>query len=120
MLAESGACQVVLLNDLGYSYYPLPLCLRVGSLQQSPSTLDFISLAGAYRGGIIPQAPHSFEIKTANANFLWEGVREGYLFLKKRYPSLKPSQRKFYIASEQLEELQCLPIALPSARRCRV
>ena len=30
----------------------LPLCLRVGSLQQSPPTLDFISLAGAYQGGI--------------------------------------------------------------------
>ena len=31
---------------------PLPLCLRFGSLQQFPSTLDFIRLAGAYRGGI--------------------------------------------------------------------
>ena len=32
-----------------------------------------------------------------------------------------PVQKKgVYIASEQLEELQCLPIALPSARRCRV
>ena len=40
------------LNDLAYFYYPLPLCLRVGSLQQFPSTLDFISLASAYRGGI--------------------------------------------------------------------
>jgi hypothetical protein len=40
------------LYDLTSFYYPLPLCLRVGSLQQSPSTLDFISLAGAYRGGI--------------------------------------------------------------------
>ena len=40
------------LNDLTFFYYPLPLCLRVGSLQQFPSTLDFIRLAGAYRGGI--------------------------------------------------------------------
>ena len=40
------------LNDLAYFYYPLPLCLRVGSLQQSLPTLDFISLASAYRGGI--------------------------------------------------------------------
>ena len=32
-----------------------------------------------------------------------------------------PVQKKgVYIASEQLEELQCLPIALPIARRCRV
>jgi hypothetical protein len=40
------------LNDLTYFYYPLPLCLRVGSLQQFPPTLDVISLAGAYQGGI--------------------------------------------------------------------
>ena len=38
-------------------------------------------------------------------------IREGYLFFEKRYPSLTPSQRKFFIASEQLEELQYLPIA---------
>ena len=30
----------------------LLLCLRVGSLQQFPSTLDVISLASAYQGGI--------------------------------------------------------------------
>ena len=30
-----------------------------------------------------PFKPHS-----ANANFLWVGLREGYLFSKKRYPSL--------------------------------
>ena len=47
-------------------------------------------------------------------------IREGCLFFEKRHPSLTPSQRKFFIASEQLEELQCLPIALPIARRCRV
>ena len=40
------------LNDLAYFYYPLPLCLRIGSLPQSPPTLDSIDLAGAYRGGI--------------------------------------------------------------------
>ena len=38
-------------------------------------------------------------------------IREGCLFFEKRHPSLTPSQRKFFIASEQLEELQCLPIA---------
>ena len=43
------------------------------------------------------------------------GVDKGGVSLfKKRYPSLTPSQRKFHIASEQLEELQCLPIALPA------
>ena len=31
-----------------------------------------------------------------------------------------PQEKGFHIASEQLEELQCLPIALPIARRCRV
>ncbi len=40
------------LNDLTFFYYPLPLFLRVGSLPQSPSTLDSIDLAGAYQGGI--------------------------------------------------------------------
>ena len=34
------------------------------------------------------QAPQLFEQLACNVNFLWEGVREGYLFLKKRYPSL--------------------------------
>ena len=43
---------MLLQDDLVYSYYPLPLCLRVGSLTQFPPTLDSISLAGAYRGGI--------------------------------------------------------------------
>ena len=41
------------------------------------------------------QAPQLFEQLACNVNFLLEGVREGYLFLKKRYPSLTPSQRKF-------------------------
>ena len=36
----------------GLLLFSLPLCLRFVSLQQSPSTLDFIRLAGAYRGGI--------------------------------------------------------------------
>ena len=38
-------------------------------------------------------------------------IRERCLFFEKRHPSLTPSQRKFFIASEQLKELQCLPIA---------
>ena len=36
----------------------------------------------------IAQRVQPFKLQTRNANFLWEGVREGYLFLKKRYPSL--------------------------------
>ena len=35
-------------------------------------------------------------------------IREGCLFFEKRHPSLTPSQRKFFIASEQLEELHAL------------
>ena len=34
------------------------------------------------------QAPQLFELLACNVNFLWEGAREGYLFSKKRYPSL--------------------------------
>ena len=42
------------------------------------------------------------------------------LFHKRECPLLIPQEKGFHIASEQLEELQCLPIALPIARRCRV
>ena len=43
------------------------------------------------------------------------------IFFPEKENGRRPSKRKaFYIASEQLEELQCLPIALPIARRCRV
>ena len=34
------------------------------------------------------QRVQPFTPQTANANFLWVGLREGYLFFKKRYPSL--------------------------------
>ena len=44
---------------------------------------------------LIAQRVQLFKLQARNVNFLWEGVREGYLFLKKRYPSLTPSQRKF-------------------------
>jgi hypothetical protein len=40
-------------------------------------------------------------------------VKGGILFCKKEYPLWNP-KRKAFIASEQLEELQCLPIALPA------
>ena len=42
------------------------------------------------------------------------------IFFPEKENGRRPSKRKaFPIASEQLEELQCLPIALPCARRCR-
>ena len=34
------------------------------------------------------QALQLFKLPACNGNFLWEGEREGYLFSKKRYPSL--------------------------------
>ena len=37
---------------------------------------------------LIRQAPQLFEQLACNGNFLWEGVRVGYLFFEKRYPSL--------------------------------
>ena len=43
------------------------------------------------------------------------------IFFPEKENGRRPSKRKaFPIASEQLEELQCLPIALPIARLCRV
>ena len=46
-------------------------------------------------------------------------IKGDILFRKREYPLWNP-KRKASIASEQLEELQCLPIALPIARLCRV
>ena len=46
--------------------------------------------------------------------------RGPFSFVKENGPLLIPQEKGFAIASEQLEELQCLPIALPIARRCRV
>ena len=43
------------------------------------------------------------------------------IFFPEKENGHRPSKRKaFPIASEQLEELQCLPIALPIARQSRV
>ena len=51
---------------------------------------------------------------------LRRAVKGGHSLSQKRVSPFKSPERKVYIASEQLEELQCLPIALPIARRCRV
>ena len=48
------------------------------------------------------------------------GQRGIFSFTKENIPLLIPQEKGFPIASEQVEELQCLPIALPIARRCRV
>jgi len=48
------------------------------------------------------------------------GSKGDILFHEREYPPFDPPRERFDIASEQLEELQCLPIALPIARRCRV
>ena len=56
-LKSCAACGVIVLAvfvsiRFGLLLSSLPLCLRIVSLTQSPSTLDFIGLAGAYQGGI--------------------------------------------------------------------
>ena len=43
-----------------------------------------------------------------------------FSFLGKRISPFDPQEKGILIASEQLEEVRCLPIALPIARRCRV
>ena len=55
------------------------------------------------------QALQLFELPACNANFLWEGEREGYLFIKKEIPLPCTLSEKIHIASEQLEELRRLP-----------
>ena len=47
-------------------------------------------------------------------------LRGIFSFLGKRISPFDPQEKGIRIASEQLEELQCLPIALPIARRSRV
>ena len=44
----------------------------------------------------------------------------GISLFRKEIPLPYTLPEKIHIAGEQLEELQCLPIALPIARRCRV
>ena len=47
-------------------------------------------------------------------------LRGIFSFHGKRISPFDPQEKGIRIASEQLEELQCLPIALPIARRSRV
>jgi len=37
---------------------------------------------------LIAQRVQPFKLQARNVNFLWVGLREGYLFFEKRYPSL--------------------------------
>ena len=60
------------------------------------------------------QAPQLFEQLACNVNFLWEGVREGYLFLKKRYPSLTPSQRKFSLQASSSKRCDACRLHFPA------
>ena len=59
---------------------------------------------------LIAQRVQLFKLQARNAYFLWEGVREGYLFLKKRYPSLI---RIPYAAQGNGCSAAALPISLP-------
>ena len=47
-------------------------------------------------------------------------MRPPFSFPRKKTGGVTVQKKGVCIASEQLEELQCLPIALPIARRCRV
>ena len=65
-----------------------------------------IDILPHYAGGVAaPQALH--------------GSKGGFSFAKENPPFGTPRER-LDIAGEQLEELQCWPIALPCARHCRV
>ena len=55
---------------------------------------------------LIAQRVQLLKLQARNVNFLWEGVREGYLFLKKRYPSL-------IIAPLRGAGNKCSAVALP-------
>ena len=55
---------------------------------------------------LIAQRVQLFKLQARNVNFLWEGVREGYLFFKKRYPSL-------IIAPLRGAGNKCSAVALP-------
>ena len=63
------------------------------------------------------QALQLFELLACNGNFLWEGVREGYLFLKRDIPPLSVPPRQagsisnFFIKIEELLVLSLLPHA---------
>ena len=58
----------------------------------------------------IAQRVQFFKLQARNAYFLWEGVREGYLFLKKRYPSLIPHSLR---GAGNGCSAAALPISLP-------
>ena len=45
-------------------------------------------------------------------------AREGYLFFKKRYPSLTPSQRKFALAVLISKECGACGMMVPAWRHC--
>ena len=55
---------------------------------------------------LIAQRVQFFKLQTRNVNFLWEGVREGDLFFKKRSPSL-------IIAPLRGAGNKCSAVALP-------
>ena len=52
------------------------------------SRIAALNAASPRAGKCNRQALQLFELLACNVNFLWEGLREGYLFSKKRYPSL--------------------------------
>ena len=63
-------------------------CLCVRRPELTRSYLTALNAALPRAGSSNRQAPHFFKPLARNENFLWEGLREGCLFFKKRHPSL--------------------------------
>ena len=70
----------------------LPPSKRHSRATECARLIDASKRRGSWRSHVhrtyTAQRVQPFKPQTANANFLWVGLREGYLFSKKRYPSL--------------------------------
>ena len=70
----------------------LPPSKRHSRATECARLIDASKRRGSWRSHVhrtyTAQRVQPFKPQTANANFLWVGLREGYLFFEKRYPSL--------------------------------
>ena len=71
-----------------------------------PNRIAMLTRLRRAQGSAIGKHRTSSSCSLAMKNFLWEGVREGYLFFKKRYPSL-------IIAPLRGAGNKCSAVALP-------
>ena len=149
-LKSCAACGIrclpgVVSKRLGLLLSSLSLCLRFGSLTQFPPTLDLYRFAIACRGGFAGARRsthyqddmhcqmirlHQNKMSRAAADDRSRPNRiamltrlrraQGSAIGKHRTSPSCSLAMKIFIASEQLGEVRCLPIALPCARRSRV